>query len=132
MARKKNISIVDVDEEQEQDYNIMRCITCKKEIEDVPWITVDCGVDDQPVQACGYSCSTRLKYYVGVGYWPRVINKEDFPGPRPIINAKVIGDITANFGIDEIRREIEDEEERMELMEEYESDDSSYYGGLSP
>ena len=107
--------------------NTIRCINCRKGIEGKPWITVDCGRNDPCVHACGYSCSTRLKYYVGFGYWDRVLNKEDFPGPRPFTKTKYVGDITANFGIDEIRREIEDEEERMENLEECDSEDSFVY-----
>ena len=121
---KKESVKISVDEEEED--NSIRCINCKKEIEGKPWITVDCGRDPE-VHACGYSCSNRLKYYVGVGYWHRVINKEDFPGPRPVPRGSYLGDITANFGIEDIRREIEDEEERVEQMEECESEDSSSY-----
>ena len=127
---KKEVVKVDVDVDEEED-NTIRCINCRKEIEGKPWITVGCGKDPE-VHACGYSCGQRLKYYVGVGYWHRVLNKEDFPGPRPVIRTKFVGDITPNFGIDEIRREIEDEEERMEMIEGYDSEDSSLYDGMSP
>jgi hypothetical protein len=116
--------IVNVNVDEMED-NAIRCINCKKEVEGKPWITVDCGKYPE-VHACGYSCSNRLKYYVGVGYWTRVVNKEDFPGPRPVIKATFTsGDITANFGIDDIRREIEDEEERMEMLEEYSDSEGS-------
>ena len=118
---------VEVDEEED---NTIRCINCKKELEEKPWISVDCG-KDPVVHACGYRCGQRLKYYVGVGYWHRVMNKEDFPGPRPVTRAKYVGDITTNFGIEEIRKEIEEEEVRMEMIEDYESDDSSLYA-ISP
>ena len=121
---KKEVVKVDVDVDEEED-NTIRCINCKKELEGKPWITVGCG-KAPAVHACGYSCGQRLKYYVGVGYWHRVLNKEDFPGPRPVIKTKFQGDITPNFGIDEIRREIEDEEERMGMLEEYDSDGSSH------
>mgnify|MGYP001483368366 CR=1 FL=1 len=57
-------------------------------------------------------------------------------GPRYTVagaeSTKFVGDITPNFGIDEIRREIEDEEERMEMIEGYDSEDSSLYDGMSP
>ena len=119
---KKEVVKVDVDVDEEED-NTIRCINCKKELEGKPWITVGCG-KDPAVHACGYSCGQRLKYYVGVGYWHRVLNKEDFPGPRPVVKTTSVGDITPNFGIGEIRREIEDEEERMEMLEEYDSDGS--------
>jgi|TARA_Y100000996_G_scaffold414554_1_gene405794 hypothetical protein len=122
---KKEVVKIDVDVDEEED-NTIRCINCRKEIEGKPWITVGCGKDPS-VHACGYSCSNRLKYYVGVGYWHRVLNKEDFPGPRPVMKASYVGDITANFGIEDIRREIEDEEVRIEMMEECDSDDSSSY-----
>ena len=118
--------IVNVNVDEMED-NAIRCINCKKEIEGKPWITIDCGNRDPYVHACGYSCSNRLKYYVGIGYWDRVLNKEDFPGPIPVAKVNYIGDITANFGIDEIRREIEDEEERMNKLEEYsDSEDDKF------
>ena len=124
-----NNNVEEVDEEFD---NKIRCIHCKKEIEGKPWISVDCG-SDPAVHACGYICSNRLKYYVGVGYWNRVLNKEDFPGPRPVLPDKSFRrDITVNFGIEDIRREIEDEEKRMEMMEYSDSDDSSLYGDISP
>jgi hypothetical protein len=124
MARvKKECVNINVDEEED---NTIRCINCKMEIVGKPWITVSCGRDPE-VHACGYSCSNRLKYFVGVGYWPRVMNKEDFPGPRPVMKTSYTGDITPNFGIDEIRREIEDEEERMEILEDCDSEDSYLY-----
>ena len=122
---KKEVVKVTVEVDEEED-NTIRCIDCKKELEGKPWITVDCG-KDPAVHACGYSCGRRLKYYVGIGYWPKVLNKEDFPGPRPVSRTRFQGDITTNFGIDEIRREIEDEEKNMEIMEDYSSDDSSFY-----
>ena len=123
-GKKENMKINVVDEDEED--NAIRCINCRKEIEGKPWITVDCGKDPN-VHACGYSCSNRLKYYVGVGYWHRVLNKEDFPGPRPVMKASYVGDITANFGIEDIRREIEDEEVRVEMMKQSDSDDGSPY-----
>tara|TARA_B100000214_G_scaffold374361_1_gene356874 strand:- start:2472 stop:2867 length:396 start_codon:yes stop_codon:yes gene_type:complete len=127
---KKEVKVtVEVEVDEEED-NTIRCIDCKKELEGKPWITVDCG-KDPAVHACGYRCGQRLKYYVGVGYWHRVMNKEDFPGPRPVTRAKYVGDITTNFGIEEIRKEIEEEEERMEMIEDYDSDDSSLYA-VSP
>jgi hypothetical protein len=126
LGRNNDVNVDDVNEE----YNIIRCIDCKCEIVGKPWITIDCR-EDPPVHACGYSCSTRLKYYVGVGYWPRVINQEDFPLPRPVTTRKVIGG-SADFGMDEIRQEIEEEEARIEMIEEYESDDSELYGEISP
>jgi len=115
-----------IDEED----NTIRCIHCKSEIVGKPWISVACGKDDV-VHACNYICSNRLGFYIGNGYWDRVLNKEDFPGPRPVIKSAPRRDITVNFGIEEIRREIQKEEERMDMLEEYESDDSSNYS-MSP
>ena len=118
------------DEVIDEEDNAIRCIHCKSEIEGKPWISVRCG-KDEIVHACNYICSNRLSFYIGSGYWERVINKEDFPGPRPVfqtINSR--RDITVNFGIEEIRREIEDEEKRIEELEAYESDESFDY--MSP
>ena len=120
--KRTEVVKIDVAVEEEED-NTIRCINCKKELNEKPWISVNCGEDI--VHACKYGCAQRLKYYIGVGYWDRVINKEDFPGPRPVIQSKVRKDITTNFGIEEIRLEIEEEEKRIQMIEDYESDDSS-------
>ena len=127
LSKNENVDVV-VDDEED---NVIRCIHCKKEIVGKPWISVSCGNDD-PVHACNYICSNRLQYYVGTGYWHRVLNKEDFPGPRPVFHEKPRKDITVNFGIEEIRREIEEEEHRMHQLEQYDSDDSYNYDSMSP
>ena len=120
------------DEDIDEEDNAIRCIHCKKEIEGKPWISVSCG-RDEVVHACNYICSNRLSFYIGSGYWDRVLNKEDFPGPRPVFQTRNYRrDITVNFGIEEIRREIEDEEKRIEELECYESDESYNYDSMSP
>ena len=120
------------DEVIDEEDNTIRCIHCKSEIEGKPWISVSCG-KDEVVHACNYICSNRLSFYIGSGYWDRVINKEDFPGPRPVFQTRNYRhDITVNFGIEEIRREIDDEEKRMEELESYESDESYNYDSMSP
>lgn len=112
-----------IDEED----NTIRCIHCKSDIVGKPWMSVECDKDDV-VHACNYICSNRLGFYIGHGYWDRVLNKEDFPGPRPVTNTiPQRRDITVNFGIEEIRKEIEEEEYWIEMLEDYESDDSSDY-----
>uniref|UniRef100_A0A6C0F7H3 Uncharacterized protein n=1 Tax=viral metagenome TaxID=1070528 RepID=A0A6C0F7H3_9ZZZZ len=99
----------------------VECIHCKSTINDKPWITVCVPSENYNVHACGYTCARNLKYYVGVGYWNNVVNKEDFSEPRPVIKSELYAkDITANFGIDGIRYEIEQEEKRSrEIEEEY-------------
>jgi len=125
MNSKKNEVI---DEED----NTIRCIHCKKTIVGKPWISVECS-SNEVIHACDYICSNRLHFYIGSGYWDRVINKEDFPGPRPVFQSRAVRrDITVNFGIEDIRREIEEEEKRIQDIEDYESDDSSTNDNLSP
>lgn len=120
------------EEVNDEEDNAIRCIHCKSDIEGKPWISVSCG-KDEVVHACNYICSNRLSFYIGSGYWSRVINKEDFSEPRPVFqNRNYRGDITVNFGIEEIRREIDDEEKRMEELESYESDESYNYDSMSP
>ena len=120
------------DEVIDEEDNAIRCIHCKSEIEGKPWISVSCG-KDEVVHACNYICSNRLSFYIGSGYWDRVLNKEDFPGPRPVFQTRNYRrDITVNFGIEEIRREIDDEERRIEELEAYESDESYNYDSMSP
>ena len=97
------------------------CIHCKSGNEGKPWITVCFQEDDYTVHACKYLCSKNLQYHIGKGYFKHVVNKEDFQEPRPLLSNKVKGDITANFGIQEIKDEISYEEKRMEMVEdEYE------------
>lgn len=129
MSRPTNTPSDEVIDEED---NTIRCIHCKSEIEGKPWISVSCG-KDEIVHACNYICSNRVSFYIGSGYWERVINKEDFPGPRPVFQTRNSRrDITVNFGIEEIRREIDDEEKRIEELEAYESDESYNYDSMSP
>ena len=73
----------------------------------------------------------QTSFYIGSGYWERVLNKR-----RSLDQVRIHGkprkDITVNFGIDEIRREIEEEDARMEALENYDSDESSNYEFMSP
>tara|TARA_Y100001936_G_C16036007_1_gene648610 strand:+ start:938 stop:1330 length:393 start_codon:yes stop_codon:yes gene_type:complete len=115
--------------DDEEGDGMIRCFNCKCEIHEKPWITVNYPVSDIQYHACKYLCARNLRYEVGDGYWVNVTNKEDFPGPRPISRFTGKKDITSNFGIDDIRNEIELEQVRMEMMEEYSSEDEDL---LSP
>ena len=115
---------------KEEEYLIsnIKCICCNKDINGKPWITISLPNDNDKgndnVSACGYMCGKNLKYYIGSGYWNNVVNKEDFNEPRPVINSNLYcKDITANFGIDEIRDEIKKEEEMITMIEEEYYDD---------
>ena len=108
----------------EEDNRTIKCLHCKKDISEKPWITVSYPEDEYTVHACNYSCSKNLSNYLGRGYWENVVNKEDFPGPRPVSSLSIKSDITVNFGIDVIRKEIEDENKRISQIEiEYENYD---------
>lgn len=100
------------------------CICCKSNIIGKPWITVHIPNEDYNIHACGYMCGKDIKYHIGSGYWNNVVNKEDFNEPRPLIKSVYnTKDITTNFGIDEIRDEIEREEQRSkEVEDEYNND----------
>lgn len=109
----------------------MVCLCCNKTIHEKPWMSVNCN--EEVVHGCSYLCSKQFRELVGNNYWKNVINKEDFNEPRPIYgytNRIAKRDITTGFGMDEIREEIEKENERIELIEmEFEassSDDSEY------
>lgn len=117
-------------ENEEETNNNVQCIHCKQEIIGKPWITVSIpDRDEYNISCCKYLCARNLKYYIGNGYWDNVINKEDFSEPRPVSVYTIKKDITTNFGIDEIRDEINREEERiLRIEEEYLDDyDDSYY-----
>ena len=122
------VNVVQKEEVIDEDDGKIKCLHCKKEISGKPWITVSYPDEDYTVHACNYSCSRHLSTYLGHGYWANVVNKEDFPGPRPVSKYSMKEDITVNFGIDIIRKEIEDEEIRIIRIEmEYENggEDSS-------
>ena len=36
------------------------------------------------VYGCSYLCANQFRELIGVGYWNKVINKEDFADPRPV------------------------------------------------
>ena len=104
------------------------CINCKSEIIGKPWTIVHFPEDNYTVYACKYLCSKDLKYHIGKNYWKNVVNKEDFPGPRPVQKLKEKKDITANFGIESIKQEILMEEERIKAIEEdYKYDEDEFY-----
>ena len=98
---------------------INQCFHCNCLIKGKPWITVK--RKDQIYNGCDYLCSIKLSDYIGNGYWKDVVNKEDFNEPRPVFEihkSHIKSDITASsYDIDEIRNEIELENQRMEQFE---------------
>lgn len=106
-----------------------KCVCCKATIIGKPWITVCFDEDDYTVHACNYSCASKLKYQIGIGYWDNVVNKEDFDThliPVETFNNKSKKDITTNFQRDEIIDEILQEEKRINDIEkvyDYSSED---------
>jgi len=111
------INVINEEVTDEEDTRKIVCLHCKKEIFGKPWIIVSYPEDDYTVYACNYICSNRLSDYIGHGYWNNVVNKEDFPGPRPVFHHSIKKDITVNFGIEDIRREIDFEEKRINQIE---------------
>jgi hypothetical protein len=95
---------------------VPQCIECKKIIHGKPWITV--AIDDTYVYSCRYLCSKYLSNYVGKNYFSKIVNKEDFNHPIPISCNYKMRDITCNFDGDKIRQEINDEDERIRMLEE--------------
>ena len=94
-----------------------KCFDCKTEIVGKPWLTLLCD-NSFYVYCCSYKCSKYLGKYMGGPYWDKVVNKEDFNEPRPVLpNFHKRKDITCNFQRDEILREIEYEEKLDELIE---------------
>ena len=105
----------------------VRCLKCKKEIFEKPWITI--RLEEDVVHGCSYLCAHQFKELIGFGYWPNIVNKEDFNEPRPVYgytNRSSTNDITTGFGMTEIRDEITKEELRIQMIEdEYENDSVS-------
>ena len=105
---------------EEDDYNEYECecISCNNKIKGKPWITLYIEDDNYRIHACKYLCAKNIKHYVGNNYWKYVVNKEDFNEPRPVLNNHLFNnDITVNFGIEEIREEIKNEEYICQLLE---------------
>ena len=94
--------------EEDTVYSPTQCIHCSKVIHGKPWISVK--HDSRIVNACGYSCSNHLSKYVGVGYFDKIVNKEDFNEPRPITTYKKV-DITSNSYFDRRFRDMIDQEQ---------------------
>ena len=100
-----------------------------------PWLIVKLD-EECSVYGCSYLCANQFRELIGVGYWNKVVNKEDFSEPRPVYgysNRVSNGDITTGFGMDEIKNEIQKENERIEMIEddyeydiEYSSDEDNY------
>lgn len=115
------------------------CLACKKEISEKPWLIVKLN-EECFVYGCSYLCANQFRELIGIGYWNKVVNKEDFSEPRPVYgysNRISNGDITTGFGMDEIKDEVQEENERIEMIEadydydydydtEYSSDEDNY------
>jgi hypothetical protein len=106
------------DDDENDGINMLvnKCLTCENEIVGKPWISIEM---DCIYHGCSYLCSKNLNEKLGEGYWNHVINKEDFDEPRPTCQkpTKLMSDITTGFGLDEIRDEIEQENQRIEMIE---------------
>lgn len=118
---------MEIDNQENDDvfnYNL-QCIHCKSIINGKAWLSVK--YENKIYKACNYSCSVKMGNYVGPNYWDKIINKEDFNEPRPVLHYKKNKiDITTGFGMDDIRREIEEEERRIyELEQIYENNSNS-------
>ena len=110
-----------------EEFHVVQCNICNNTITSKPWISTK--TDHNIIHGCSYLCSKRLSEKIGPGYWKNVINKEDFCELRPVygFNTHEINktkDITSGFGMDEIRKEIEDESQTIELLD-YDYDDYS-------
>ena len=117
-----SVNVIRKEEVIDEDDGKIKCFHCMEEISGKPWIIISYPEDNYTVYGCKYLCSRNLNSYLGHGYWNNVVNKEDFPGPRPVSKNSIKEDITVNFGIDVIRKEIEDEERRITQIEmEYEN-----------
>lgn len=94
----------------------LQCIHCKSLLKGKPWMSVN--YENKVYNACNYSCGVKMGNYVGPNYWDKIINKEDFSEPRPVFPKNKKIDITTGFGMDEIRYEIKEEDDRMKKIEE--------------
>tara|TARA_B110000285_G_scaffold234944_1_gene313800 strand:+ start:625 stop:993 length:369 start_codon:yes stop_codon:yes gene_type:complete len=102
-----------------QEYIKTHCIHCNKTIQEKPWISV--MYLDRVANACGYSCGKHLSDYVGIGYFDRIVNKEDFNEPRPAMKVGTTIEITSTSYFDRGCRDIIDEEQKDldKILDEY-------------
>lgn len=113
--------------EDDKEYIQTQCVHCHKKINEKPWISV--MNNGCIINACGYSCSNHLSKYVGIGYFDRIINKEDFNEPRPVVNFKTTTEITSSSYFDRSCRDIIDGEQNDldKMLHDY----SEYYNESS-
>ena len=113
--------------DDDKEYIPRQCVHCHKTINEKPWISV--MNNGCIVNACGYSCSNHLSKYVGIGYFDRIINKEDFNEPRPVVNFKTTTEITSSSYFDRSCRDIIDGEQNDldKMLHDY----SEYYNESS-
>ena len=104
------------DSEKVNNLNDKKCFDCKTEIKGKPWTTLLCD-DSFYVYCCSYKCSKYLGKYMGGPYWDKIVNKEDYNEPRPVMPNFKRKDITCNFQRDEILKELEYGEKLDELVE---------------
>lgn len=113
--------------DDDKEYIPTQCAHCHKTINEKPWISV--MNNGCIINACGYSCSNHLSKYVGIGYFDRIINKEDFNEPRPVVNFKTTTEITSSSYFDRSCRDIIDGEQNDldKMLHDY----SEYYNESS-
>lgn len=113
--------------DDDKEYIPTQCVQCHKTINEKPWISV--MNNGCIINACGYSCSNHLSKYVGIGYFDRIINKEDFNEPRPVVNFKITTEITSSSYFDRSCRDIIDGEQNDldKMLHDY----SEYYNESS-
>ena len=113
--------------DDDKEYIPTQCVQCHKTINEKPWISV--MNNGCIINACGYSCSNHLSKYVGIGYFDRIINKEDFNEPRPVVNFKTTTEITSSSYFDRSCRDIIDGEQNDldKMLHDY----SEYYNESS-
>tara|TARA_B100000686_G_C16775258_1_gene967990 strand:+ start:2033 stop:2413 length:381 start_codon:yes stop_codon:yes gene_type:complete len=111
------------DEENDE----IKCLKCNKVIDEKPWITIRFN-EGCNVYGCSYLCANQFRELIGFGYWNYIVNKEDFNEPRPVFgytNRLSKGDITTGFGMTQITEEVQNEINRIEMIEEEYYYDSS-------
>jgi hypothetical protein len=62
------------------------CDSCNCLKKGKPWISVD--FPNKIYNSCSYSCNRKMDDVLPKGYYPLIINKEDFNGPMPVIRTK--------------------------------------------
>lgn len=103
----------------------IKCFDCKKKIHEKPWITLK--KKNMYIYGCSWNCSRHLSKYMNEPYHDMIVNKEDFNYHLIPKIKKSKKENLDNEEIIQIKKEIEEENKRIQQIEDDYYDSSSEY-----